>query len=216
MQSPLSLSASKVLLSRSLQVRVLFHQLFQSESWKLYRNLGVFSFTFTPIHHSFAIFRMFHALSGTKRTATGWLFHWDLRPVEFLAPRGKEVGNVVNGIVLGTSISAVARLGAGLLAHIRRCALIFIFIAVMALAEIRVLTRCCRPGPRRSQLFQQLWRYFFQKSRRHRGVRHIGAVAPAITRGAQHQVVHGAGNPYITKQTIFFHMIRLVEGPGMR
>src|SRR5258707_12372639 len=44
---------------RPLQVRVLFHQLFQSESWKLYRNLRVFSFTFATIHHSLAIFRVF-------------------------------------------------------------------------------------------------------------------------------------------------------------
>src|SRR5712672_297247 len=110
MQSPLSLSASNVFLSRSLQVRVLFDELFQSESWKLYRNLGVFSFTFPPIHHSLAIFRMFHALAGTKRAAACHLLHRNLRPVELLASRGKEVGNVVNGIVLGTSISAVARL----------------------------------------------------------------------------------------------------------
>src|SRR6267154_909923 len=111
MQSPLSLSASNVFLSRSLQVRVLFDELFQSESWKLYRNLGVFSFTFTPIHHSLAIFRVFHALSRSKRTASSRLLHRDLRPVELLASRGKEVGNVVNGIVLGTSISAIARPG---------------------------------------------------------------------------------------------------------
>src|SRR5438270_4092068 len=70
----------------ALQVRVFFHQLFQSESWKLYRNLGVFSFTFTPVHHSLAIFGVFHALSGTKRRATCRLLHRNLRPVELFAP----------------------------------------------------------------------------------------------------------------------------------
>ena len=51
---------------RPLQVRVLFHQLFQSESRELYRNLGVFSFTFAPIDNSLAVFRVFHALPGTE------------------------------------------------------------------------------------------------------------------------------------------------------
>src|SRR5438309_10828449 len=97
----------RAIFSRALQVRVFFYQFFQSESWKLYRNLGVFSFTFAPIHHSLAIFRVFHALSGTKRAAARRLLHRNLRPIKLLAARSKEVGNVVNGIVLGTSITAV-------------------------------------------------------------------------------------------------------------
>src|SRR5512140_1340346 len=126
--------------SCSLQVRVLLDQLFQSESWKLYRNLGVFSFTFTPVHHSLAIFRVFHTLSGTKRAAARRLFDRNLRPVELLAPRRKEVGNVVNRIVLGTRISAVPRLGVSRLpTGMRRRALIFVLIAVMARAIIRAL-----------------------------------------------------------------------------
>src|SRR6478609_9518042 len=117
--------------SCSLQMRVLFYQLFQSESWKLYRNLGVFSLTFTPVDHSLAIFRVFHALSGTKRATARRLLHGNLRPVELLAPRGKKFRDVVDGIVLGAGIAAIARLGPGrrLPPGMRRRALVFIFIA---------------------------------------------------------------------------------------
>src|SRR5690242_8489509 len=137
----MSLSMCRKPFSRSLQMRVLFYQLFQSESWKLYRNLGVFSLTFAPVDHSLAIFRVFHALAGTKRAAARGLFHRKLRPVELLASRSKEFGNVVYGIVLGTGIPAVTRLGPGrrLPAGVRRRALVFILIAEMALAVIRAL-----------------------------------------------------------------------------
>src|SRR4249920_4091353 len=130
--------------SCSLQMRVLFHQLFQSESWKLYRNLGVFSLTFATIHHALAIFRVFHALAGTERAAARGLLHWNLRTVELLAPRGKKFGNVVDGIVLGAGIAAVRprpaqrRRGPGApgFGSVRRHALVFIFIAEMALAVV--------------------------------------------------------------------------------
>src|SRR5438045_9628848 len=44
--------------SRLLQLRVFLHQLLQSESRELYRNLDVFSFAFTLVHCSFHILRM--------------------------------------------------------------------------------------------------------------------------------------------------------------
>src|SRR6476469_6009695 len=154
-------------------MRVLFNQLFQSESWKLYRNLGVFSFTFTPVHHSLAIFRVFHALAGSKRATARRLLYRNLRPVELLAPRSKKVRNVVNGIVLGTSISAVRprpaqrRRGPGApgFGSVRGRALVFIFIAEMALAVVGALIRSGLSRPRRrTQLFQKLRRHFLQKS----------------------------------------------------
>src|SRR5579864_588904 len=109
---------------------------------------------------------MFHALSGAKRAAACRLLHRNLRPGEFLAPRSEEVSDVVNGIVLGTSISAVTWLGMPRLsAGMRWHALVFILIAVMALAKIGALIgRGLSCSRRRAELFQQLWRHFLQKS----------------------------------------------------
>src|ERR1041385_3827214 len=130
--------------SRSLQMRVLFHQLFQSESWKLYRNLGVFSLAFALIHNSFAIFGMFDALPRTERAAAGTLLHGDFRARELLTPRGKELGNIVDGVVFWPGISAaITRLGSCRSALlIGRHALVFIFIAVVPLRQVVLLISC--------------------------------------------------------------------------
>src|SRR5499427_10911565 len=93
-------------------MRVLFHQLFQPEPWKLYSNLGVFSLTFTPVDHAFAVLGVFHALSGTERVAARRLLHRHLGTIELLAAGSKELGNVVNGVVFVPGISAAARFGA--------------------------------------------------------------------------------------------------------
>src|SRR5260221_10211224 len=94
-----------------LQLRVFLHQFLQSESGELYRNLGGFSFAFALVDDSFAVFRMFYALSGTKRALSRRLFHRDLRTGKFLPARSKEIRNVVDGVVLRTRIGA-ARLAA--------------------------------------------------------------------------------------------------------
>src|SRR5262249_4266865 len=119
---------------------VLFHQLFQSESWKLYRNLGVFSLAFALIDNSFAILGMFHALARTKRSSAGTLLHRDFRPRELLSARSKELGDIVDRVVLWPGIAAaITRLGPGRSALlIGRHALVFIFIAVMPLTVIMV------------------------------------------------------------------------------
>src|SRR5215467_13561956 len=94
-------------------MRVLFHQLFQPESWKLYRNLGVFSFTFAPVDHPLTVLRVFHALAGTKRVPARGLLYRQLRPVELFAARSEELGDVVDGVVFRSGISTAFGLGAG-------------------------------------------------------------------------------------------------------
>src|SRR5215471_7625879 len=80
---PLSLSP--------LQLRVLLHQLFQSESWKLYRNLGVFSFALALVDSALTVFRMPDTLSWTKRPATATFLDRHLRSRKLLAARGKKL-----------------------------------------------------------------------------------------------------------------------------
>src|SRR6266704_1165047 len=125
---------------RSLQMRVLLHQLLQSESRELYRNLSGFSFTLSTIDDSFAILRVFHPLSGPESMAACGLLHRYLGAVELLTTRSKKVGNIVDRIVFGAGIPAGFRLGWG--SSARRSirgghrALIFIFIAVVPVSVI--------------------------------------------------------------------------------
>src|SRR5215469_2866298 len=92
---------------RSLQLRKLLHQFFQAESWKLYSNLGVFSFAFALIDSTFAIFRMFHPLAGPERSSALRLLHRNLRPCELLAARSEELSYVVDRVVLWARIAAL-------------------------------------------------------------------------------------------------------------
>ena len=45
-----------------LQLRVLLHQLFQAESWELYRELGLFALTLALIDRPLTVFRMLNFL----------------------------------------------------------------------------------------------------------------------------------------------------------
>src|SRR5215469_12033948 len=84
---------------RSLQLRKLLHQFFQAESWKLYSNLGVFSFAFALVDRALAILRVPDTLAWPERLPALRFIHLNLRPGEFLAPRSKELSDVVNGVV---------------------------------------------------------------------------------------------------------------------
>src|SRR5437899_6430787 len=81
---------------RFLQLRILLHQLLQSEARELYRNLGLLAFSFALIDRSFAIFWMPHFLPGTKSSPAFWLLNRQLGNGELLPARGKELGNVID------------------------------------------------------------------------------------------------------------------------
>src|SRR5208282_3030527 len=85
--------------SSALQLRVLLHQLLQSEARELYRNLSFFAFSFSLVDRPFAIFGMPHLLPGAESALAGRLFHPRFRDGKFLAARGKELGNVLDGVV---------------------------------------------------------------------------------------------------------------------
>src|SRR5437870_3788876 len=78
------------------QLRVLFYQLLQPEARELYRNLGFFSLTFALIDQSFAILRVAHFLSRTEPSVPSGLLNWQFGNFEFPAPRGEELGDVIN------------------------------------------------------------------------------------------------------------------------
>src|SRR5437667_1678756 len=81
---------------RFLQLRILFHQLLQAEARELYRNLGLFAFSFALIDCSFAIFWMPHFLPGTKSSPTFRLLNRQLGNGELPPARGKELRNVID------------------------------------------------------------------------------------------------------------------------
>src|SRR5882757_2554295 len=85
---------------RAFQLRVLLHQLLQTEARELYRNLCIFPISFALIDRPFAVFRMLDLLSGTKSALARGLFHRQLRDMELLAAGGKKLGNVVDGVVV--------------------------------------------------------------------------------------------------------------------
>src|SRR4051794_10775626 len=58
------------LYSRLFQLGVLFDQLFQTVSWKLYRNLRVFPISLALVDHSLAVLRMANALTGLESGAS--------------------------------------------------------------------------------------------------------------------------------------------------
>ena len=66
---------------------------------ELHRDLGVFAIAFALIHRTFAILWMPNALSGTESSFPARLFHLDLRRVELLPARGKELRNIVDRVV---------------------------------------------------------------------------------------------------------------------
>src|SRR5262245_15235090 len=98
----------------SLQLCVFLYELLESEPWKLYRNLGAFTFAFPAVDHAFAVLRMADALAGTKRRPAGFLLRRlgrGLGQGKFLAPRGEEFRDVVNGVVPWTRVAAAAARG---------------------------------------------------------------------------------------------------------
>src|SRR5208282_2545459 len=85
--------------SSALQLRILLYQLLQAEARELYRNLGFFAFSFSLVDRALAIFRMAHLLPGAESALASRLFDRRLGNAEFLSPRGKELGDVLDGVI---------------------------------------------------------------------------------------------------------------------
>src|ERR1700757_3072231 len=95
------------------ELGILLHQLLQPEPRELYRNLGVFPISFSLVDGALSVFRMPHFLAGAEA---------------LLPPRGKELGDVVDGVV---ALAGVGRLGTlGALA-LPGSALVFVFVGVV-------------------------------------------------------------------------------------
>src|SRR5437868_4205544 len=67
-----------------LQLRVLFYQLLQAEARELYRNLGVFTVSFTLIDGSFAILWVTYFLSRPETFSPFGFFHRHFGKTELL------------------------------------------------------------------------------------------------------------------------------------
>ena len=70
----------------------------------MYRNLRVFAFSFALEDHAFAVFWVTDFLAGTKSFFAFGLFYLDFGDAEFLAARGEELGDVVDGVVVFAGI----------------------------------------------------------------------------------------------------------------
>src|SRR6267378_4325724 len=77
-----------------LQLRVLFYQLLQAEARELYRNLGVFTVSFTLIDGSFAILWVTHFLPRPETFFAPGLFHWHFGQTKLFPPGSKKLRNI--------------------------------------------------------------------------------------------------------------------------
>ena len=108
---------------RLAELGVFLDQFLQAESMKLYRNLGVIPIALAMIDDSFAVFRMADAVSleqsrgprqsrgwiaGVESAACGGRLRRGLGAGELLTARGKEVGDVVDGVVGRAGVGAAA------------------------------------------------------------------------------------------------------------
>src|SRR5262252_8004604 len=126
------------LLLRPLQLGVLFHQLLQTETRELYRNLRLFPISFPLIDSTLAVFGVADFLAGEESFLAFRLFDREFGQIELLAPRGEELGDVVDGVVsLGRSLRLLpSRLGP-------MGALVFVLVVVMRVQS-------CGASPRRT------------------------------------------------------------------
>src|SRR5580658_5065584 len=159
--------------SSPLQLGILFHQLLQAEARKLYSNLGFFAFSFALVDRPLAIFGMPNLLARPESALAGGLFDRRFWHTELLPARGKELGNVLDGVVgLGRSRGLLA---AGLSrARSPACALVLVFVGVVRVAVVRCGTAprwtgksarphtCSARAAASAQLFNQRCRHFFQ------------------------------------------------------
>src|SRR6266852_8487637 len=126
----------------SLQLRILLHQLLQTEARELYRNLGIFTFSFALVDGAFAIFRMANFLSRAEALSAFGLFDRQFGDAELLASRGEKVGNVLNRVV-GLAGVRRRRSALFLLAAPDRT-LVFVFVRVVG-GFLLVWSRATRP-----------------------------------------------------------------------
>src|SRR5579863_4341593 len=184
-----------------LQLGILLYQLFQAESWKLYRNLGVFPIAFAPVDRAFTIFGVSDALARLESSPSSCCGHLYLRPAKLLATRGKELGNVVDGVI---SRPGVRRTLLRLRTAILRT-LIFVLVSVVAAGS--VIGFGVARFLRRAQILHELLRNLLKKSRGDTGFRHVGTIAAAIARTRQHQCIHGSRHTHVTEAAFFFDVV---------
>src|ERR1700756_1161579 len=212
------------------QLRVFLHQLLQAEARELYRNLGFFTFSFALVHRTLAIFGMADLLSRSESSLTFDVFHLPFWQLEFAATRGKELGNVVDGVVTLARVRAVLL---GIAAASPASALVFVFVRIMRRVVVKALCSMlswdrrgarpyageARPGgvggaahtrsSRGAHILEQLCGNLVQKTRGHAGFGQICPVTPPVGRPSQDQRVHGSCHPDIAQAAFFFDVIRL-------
>ena len=76
--------------SDAFQLRILLHQLLQTEPRELYRNLGIFPFSFALVDGAFAIFRMANLLSRAEALLAFRLFDRQFGTLNFLPREAKK------------------------------------------------------------------------------------------------------------------------------
>src|SRR5438105_3884034 len=112
-----------------LQLRVLLYQLLQAEARELYRNLRLFTVSFTLIDGSFAILWVTYFLPWPETFFTFGFFHWHFGETELFPSGSKELRHIFDRVV---GLSAIRGSWSALLSTPRPAyALVFIFIGIM-------------------------------------------------------------------------------------
>src|SRR5205823_2281364 len=80
----------------SLQLCIFLDQLLQTESWELYRNLRVLTFSFAQVDGALAVLGVANLLAGAEASFAFGLLYRDFRQVELLAAGSEELGDVID------------------------------------------------------------------------------------------------------------------------
>src|SRR5258708_9879705 len=158
---------------------------------------------------------MLHPLPGPEPAHSRWLFLHRLWHVELFTARGKKFGDVVDRVIFRPGVPAGLRLrrARGFSANSGTYALIFVLVAVMAVAEIVLLClRAAAARPGRAEIFNQPPRHFFEEAGRHADLGHVCAITAPVVGPCQAKLVHGSGHPYLAEPPPLFHLPRTVEG----
>src|SRR5271157_2212644 len=129
---------------RLFQLGVFLDQLFQTELGKLYKNLRVGPIALALEYRPFTVLGMTHALSGAESGVPGGFWGLDFWPRKPLPTRGKELRDVVDGVICRSAVRTATRC---LAARVSRT-LVLVFVGVVPAAPVVAGVGVGRPARR--------------------------------------------------------------------
>src|SRR6185437_10276806 len=98
-------------------------------------------------------------------------------------------------------------------------ALVLVLVVVVArggFAGVAVAGALDGGGSSSAGGLEQMRGNFFEEARREARLRHVIAVAAAVTRAREGEGIHGAGEADVAEAALLFHLVRIVERARVR